>query len=149
VVTLGATQLLFREQDGGAEIEVWHPVGNATIAPLLQEQLPGEEVAAGVREIIAAGDDPSATNDTSPLVGARRMRPAKALGTLAAVVGVLLVGTLFALVPVQLQVTPQAASVTLPGSLHLRFGDRVYLFPGQHVIAASHAGRQVSACHGA
>jgi formylglycine-generating enzyme required for sulfatase activity len=140
VVTLGATQLLFREQDGGAEIEVWHPVGNATIAPLLQEQLPGEEVAAGVREIIAAGDDPSATNDTSPLVGARRMRPAKALGTLAAVVGVLLVGTLFALVPVQLQVTPQAASVTLPGSLHLRFGDRVYLFPGQHVIAASHAG---------
>jgi formylglycine-generating enzyme required for sulfatase activity len=140
VVTLGATQILFRELDGGAEMEVWHPVGNATIAPLLQEQLPGEEVAAGVREIIAAGDDPTATNDTAPLVGVRRMRPARVLGILAATVGVLLVGTLFALVPVQLQVTPQAATVTVPDSLHLHFGDRVYLFPGRHVIAASHVG---------
>ena len=140
VITLGATQILFHEQQGGADVEVWHPVGNSTIAPLLPEQLPGEEVSAGVREIIAAGDDPTASNDTAPLLTARRARPMRALGILAAVVAALLIATLFAFVPVQLQVTPQSATVTVPGSLHLHMGDRLFLLPGQHEVAATQAG---------
>ncbi len=64
----------------------------------------------------------------------------RVLGILAAVVGMLLIAMLFAFVPVQLQVTPQSATVTVPGSLHLHFGDRLFLLPGQHVVAASHAG---------
>jgi formylglycine-generating enzyme required for sulfatase activity len=140
VIALGAVQMLFHEQDGGADLEVWHPVGNSTIAPLMQEQLPGEEIAAGVREIIAAGDDPTASNATAPLIASRRARPARVLGILAAVVGALLIATLFAFVPVQLQVTPQSASVTTPGSLHLHMGDRMFLLPGQHDFVATHAG---------
>jgi formylglycine-generating enzyme required for sulfatase activity len=140
VVMLGTVQILFHEQAGGAEVEVWHLAGNSTIAPLVQEHLPGEEVAAGVREIIAAGDDPTASNDTAPLVAASRARPARVIGILAAALGLVLVATLFALVPVQLQVTPQSADVTVPGSLHLHMGDRLFLFPGRHVIAASHEG---------
>jgi formylglycine-generating enzyme required for sulfatase activity len=139
VVTLGAVQMLFREQQGSADIEVWHPVGNSTIAPLLQEQLPGEEISAGVREIIAAGDDPTASNDTAPLL-ASRARPARVLGLFAAIIGLLLIVALFAFVPIELQVTPQSATVTVPGSLHLHAGDRMFLLPGRHVIAASHQG---------
>ncbi len=139
MITLGAAQILFHEQAAGAQLEVWHAVGNATIAPLLQEQLPGEEVAAGVREIIAAGDDPSAANATAPLVRSR-VRPVRMLGFAAAAVGLLLIATLFAFVPVQLQVTPQSATVTVPGSLHLLLGQRLFLLPGHHVIAATHVG---------
>ena len=140
VITLGATQVLFHEQQGSADLEVWHPVGNSTIAPLLEEQLPGAEVTAGVREIIAAGDDPTANNDTAPLITARRARPRRVLAIIAAIVGVLLIAMLFAFVPVQLQVTPPSAIVTVPGSLHLHMGERLFLLPGQHVVAASHAG---------
>jgi formylglycine-generating enzyme required for sulfatase activity len=41
---------------------------------------------------------------------------------------------------VQLQVTPASSTVTVPGSLHLHVGDRLFLFPGRHVVAASHEG---------
>ena len=140
VVTLGEAQLRFHELEGSVDLEVWHPEGNSTIAPLMQEQLPGEEVAAGVREIIAAGDDPSAANATAPLVAARRARPGRVLGILAAAAGLLVVAALFAFVPMQLQVTPQSATVTVPGSLHLLIGERLFLLPGRHVITASHEG---------
>lgn len=140
VIALGAAQITFQLQRGDARLEVWHAIGNATIAPLLQEQLPGEEVTAGVREIIAAGDDPSGANATAPLVAARRGRSARILGVLAAVLGVGLLATLFAFVSVGLQVTPDSATVKVPGSVHLRAGDRLFLLPGRHVVTASHAG---------
>jgi formylglycine-generating enzyme required for sulfatase activity len=140
VIALGDAQLVFHLQDGAARLEVWHAAGNATIAPLVVEHLPGEEIAAGVREIIAAGDDPAASNATAPRASARRrFRPARLLGLAAAVLGIALLVSLFAFVPVSLKVTPEAADVTVPG-LHLRAGERLFLLPGRHVVAATRTG---------
>ena len=92
---------MFHLQDGIAHLEVWHATGNATIAPLVLDKLPGEEISAGVREIIAAGDDPSAANATAPLASARRsIRPMRLLVMLAAILAVAVLASMFALVPV-------------------------------------------------
>jgi len=140
VIALGEAQIVVHLQDGIAHLEVWHATGNATIAPLVLDKLPGEEISAGVREIIAAGDDPSAANATAPLASARRsIRPMRLLVMLAAILAVAVLASMFALVPVSLQVSPKSAAVTVPG-LHLRAGERLFLLPGRHVVAASLAG---------
>lgn len=127
VLAVGAAQLVVwpsREL-----IDVAHLAGNATVAPLQREVLPGEAVSAGVREIFASGAAADAAV-AAPAAPRRALRLGVAVAVLLAV---LVGGLLFALVPVPLQVTPTDARIGA-GALHWQAGERLFLLPGQHEI---------------
>ncbi len=136
VIGLGSAQVIVQPARG--EIEVHHLAGNATVAPLRQEGLPGEEIVAGVREIFAAGSTASAAMSIAPR--AARRRGARWLVVAAVVVVLALAALLFALVPVPLQLQPAGSSVNASGFFDWHAGDRIFVLPGRRTLTFSHAG---------
>jgi formylglycine-generating enzyme required for sulfatase activity len=138
VIRAGDAQLVVHP--AAARIEVAHLAGNATVAPVQRHALPGEEVEAGVHEIIAAGGDAAAMNATSPLPsrGGSWLRRTVIAASVLLVVAVAWI--LFSLVPVAVQLTPSAATASVPGLLDWHAGDRVFLMPGQRTVTFSHPG---------
>ena len=133
VIGLGAAQIIV--QPARMEIEVNHLAGNATVAPLRQESLPGDAVVAGVSEIFAAGAAaPAAALPSGARHGGRWF--------MAAAIAVLLAGgaLLFALVPVPLQLRPEGTLVQVDGLLNWHAGDRLFVLPGRRALTFSHAG---------
>jgi formylglycine-generating enzyme required for sulfatase activity len=136
VLTVGDAQVTVHP--AGARIEVAHLAGNATVAPLRETVLPGDEVEAGVREIFAARQPapapargPKSTSRKGAWIGA------------AAISGVLLLavaGLLFALVPVPVQLVPEAARVEASGLIGWRSGARIFMLPGRRTLTVSHPG---------
>lgn len=134
VISLGSAQIIV--QPGAGRIEVLHLAGNDTVAPLRHEVLPGDEVEAGVREVLAST---APTGSASALAPARRRARTLAWGAAAAVlVGV--VGLLLAMVPVPLQLTPEGARVEATGLLDWHGGNRIFLLPGRRTLTISHEG---------
>jgi len=135
VIAIGDAQI--RVQPARGELDVQHLAGNATVAPLRREELPGDAVVAGVREIFAAdsaaGVVPQARG-TAPRPGVRWLVVSAAAVLLA------VAALLFALVPVPLQLQPAEATASGGGILHWHAGDRIFLLPGQHALTFSHPG---------
>ena len=143
VLQVGDAQLVF--EAAGPALHVTHLAGNATVAPLLREVLPGEAVAAGAAEITAAEAvaEQSAARQSAPRVRSRRWLIAAVPGAMV----LLALLMLFRLVTVPMQLTPAAARVEVPGWFNFRSGDRLYLLPGRHALqvsAAGHASRTLS-----
>lgn len=135
VITLGDAQVTMHPHRG--ELQVAHLAGNATVAPLRETVLPGDEVVAGVREIFAARQLPTAAPP------ARKVATRTGVWIGAGLVGALLLGIaglLFALVPVPVQLSPEAARVEASGVLGWRSGARVFLLPGRRTLDISHPG---------
>jgi formylglycine-generating enzyme required for sulfatase activity len=133
VITLGDAQVIVHPAAG--RLEVLHLAGNATVAPLRQELLPGDEVEAGVREVFAA----DAPKVAAPVVRKSRGLRYAVLGIAAALV-LVVVGVMLALVPVPVKVLPDGASMSAPDLVHWRSGDRIFLLPGQRQVEISHPG---------
>src|SRR5262245_58232887 len=133
VIGLGAAQIIV--YPARAEIEVRHLAGNATVAPLEQESLPGDEVVAGVREIFAASGVAGAA--VAPQVRSPRRGGARWL--LAAAAAVLLAGAalLFALVPVPVQIQPAGTTVSVSGPFDWPAGDKIFMLPGRRALTFS------------
>ncbi len=134
VIGIGQAQVIVQPARG--EIEVRHLAGNATVAPLRQDSLPGDEIVAGVREIFAAGSvaDAVATSRATGKRGARWL--------LLAALAVLLVvgGLLLMLVPVPLQLQPATTRVVATGAFNWHAGDRIFMLPGERRLAFSAPG---------
>ena len=137
VLQVGDAQLVFAAD--GPALRVIHLAGNATIAPLHQEVLPGEAVSAGAAEITAAVEavaDRSAAAARAPRARGRIAWIIAPLGVLALVALLML----FRLVTVPVQVSPAAARIEVLGWFNWRSGERLYLMPGSHRLHASAAG---------
>ena len=137
VVQVGNAQLVF--EAAGPALRVIHLAGNATVAPLHQDVLPGEAVSAGAAEITAAVEavaDRSAAAARAPRARGRMAWIVAPLGVLALVALLML----FRLVTVPVQVSPAAARIEVPGWFNWRSGERLYLMPGSHRLHASAAG---------
>ena len=140
VIGTGGAHLVFALGQDEARLAVLPLRGNETIAPLEITALPGEEVAAGTREIEVAGTPSAAGQTQQSAVRAPRLSWRGALLIAASLVVVGIVIALLSIVPVPLQVTPVDASIVAPRSLHLRVGERLLLFPGERTIEVSRAG---------
>jgi len=141
VLQLGDAQLVFSAAPPA--LDVLHLAGNATVAPLQQQALPGEAVTAGAAEIRVASSTSDALEEAARTDG--RARGWRRLPWWVAVPAVLLAAALFvlfSLVNVPLRVAPQAASVEVPGWFSWRSGERLYLMPGQHRVTVSAPGHE-------
>ena len=141
VLQLGDAQVLFSAAPPA--LDVLHLAGNATVAPLQEQALPGEVVAAGAAEIHVATSTSDAVEHgvrTGSTVRGWRGLPL----WLAAPVALLVAGlfVLFRLVNVPLQVAPAAARVEVPGWFSWRSSERLYLMPGAHRITVSAPGHE-------
>lgn len=120
-------------------IHVHHPAGNDTVAPLVQDSLPGSEVIAGVREIFAPQAAAAAASAAAPPRAARAQR-----GRWPAVVAIALLlaagALLFALVPVPLQLQPAGTEVRASGFFQWQAGERLFVLPGRRVLTFTHPG---------
>ncbi len=134
VLTVGEAQVVVHPADD--LLEVVHLAGNATVAPLREVALPGDEVEAGVQEIIAArpapGADPAVTR-TGPRKGMWL-----AAGIAAAMV-LAVAALMFLLVGVPVQVAPEGAAIR-PDGFGWHSGARVFLPPGRRTLTISHPG---------
>jgi formylglycine-generating enzyme required for sulfatase activity len=132
VIALGAAQVIAYPARG--EMEVRHLAGNATVAPLQQEALPGDEVVAGVRDVFAAGSAagaPATRQVAAARHGGRWLLVAMASVVLAAA------ALLFALVPIPLQLQPTGATVRVGGPFDWHAGDRLFVLPGRRALTFS------------
>ncbi len=134
VLALGEAQLVAWP---GERIEILHLAGNATVAPLRQVALPGDEVVAGVREIFASDAAESSAATATP--HAMRRNHWLALGT-AGVLVLAVAAVLFTMVPVPLQLQPEGTSAQASGFIHWQAGDRVFALPGRRVLTFTHPG---------
>lgn len=134
VIALGDAQLVAWP---GERIEILHLVGNATVAPLRQVALPGDEVVAGVREIFA--NDAAESGAAVASLSASRRNRWLVLGT-AGVLVLAMATVLFAMVPVPLQLQPEGTSAQASGFIHWQAGDRVFALPGRRVLTFTHPG---------
>jgi formylglycine-generating enzyme required for sulfatase activity len=134
VLGLPAAQLVVHPSQ--AIIDVVHLAGNATVAPLQRDALPGEAVAAGVREIVASG----ATRDAAAPAASRLPRALRWGLVAAGLAGLLIAGLLFALVPVPLQLAPAGTRTAATGLIHWQSDGRISLLPGRRELLFSHAG---------
>jgi formylglycine-generating enzyme required for sulfatase activity len=135
VIGFGTAQVEVHPAQG--VIRVHHPAGNATVAPLVQDALPGSEVVAGVREIFAPGAATAAAAATPRVPRARRRRwPAVLAIALLLAAGALLL----ALVPVPVRLQPEAAQADASGIIHWHAGERLFLLPGARVVTFTHPG---------
>lgn len=137
VIRLG--DALLTVHPAAARIDIHHLAGNATVAPVQRQVLPGEEVVAGVREIVAAGGEAAAADAASMRPARRRAAAARWL-VLPVLLLVAIGGLLFMLVPVAVQLTPAATTVKAQGWLSWRAGDRVFVLPGRRTLDFSHPG---------
>jgi formylglycine-generating enzyme required for sulfatase activity len=136
VLQVGAAQMVF---EAGPALRITHLAGNATVAPLQQDVLPGEAVSAGAAQIIAAVEsvaERSALPARVPHTRSRAMWLAVPLGTVALVALLML----FRLETIAVQVSPASARVEVPGWFNWRSGERLYLMPGAHRLHATAAG---------
>jgi formylglycine-generating enzyme required for sulfatase activity len=133
VLALGEAQLVAWPGD---RLEILHLAGNATVAPLRQVTLPGDEVVAGVREIFASDGVESAVAATAPAMRRHRWLVLGTAGALVLAVAALL----FAMVPVPLQLQPEGTSAQASGFIHWQAGDRVFALPGRRVLTFTHPG---------
>jgi formylglycine-generating enzyme required for sulfatase activity len=136
VLQVGAAQMVF---EAGPTLRVTHLAGNATVAPLQQDVLPGEAVSAGAAQIIAAVEsvaERSAISAHAPHSRSRAWWLAVPLGTVALVALLMM----FRLETVAVQVSPASARVEVPGWFNWRSGERLYLMPGAHRLHATAAG---------
>jgi formylglycine-generating enzyme required for sulfatase activity len=136
VLTVGNAQVTVHP--AAARIEVVHLTGNATVAPLRETVLPGDEVVAGVREIFAARQ-PATAAPRSPKTASRKGLWIGAAAVTAALL-LAVTGLLFALVPVPVQLVPEAATVDASGLIGWRSGTRVFMLPGRRTLRISHPG---------
>lgn len=138
VIRAGDALLVVRPDAG--RIDVSHLAGNATVAPVLQHVLPGEEVVASVREIIAAGSD--AARPASALRAPARRASVTGRLVLVAIIGIAIAAAwLFMnLVPVAVNVTPAATQISVKGSLNWQSGGRIFLMKGPRELEFSHPG---------
>jgi formylglycine-generating enzyme required for sulfatase activity len=137
VLQVGEAQLVFEAT--GPALRVTHLVGNATLAPLQQDVLPGEAVSAGAAEITAAVG--AVADQSAALARAPRGRSrAWWIGAPAGVLTLIVLLMLFRLVTVPVQVSPAQTRVEVPGWFNWRSGERLYLMPGSHRLHASAAG---------
>lgn len=134
VLSIGEAQVVVHPDDD--LLEVVHLAGNATVAPLREVALPGDEVQAGVQEIIAA----------RPVAGAAPVgaRPASRKGMwlaagIAAAMVLVVAGLLLMLVGVPVQVAPEGAAIR-PDGFGWHSGARVFLPPGRRTLTISHPG---------
>ncbi len=134
VIGIGASQVVVHP--GRGAIEVRHLAGNATIAPLQQQVLPGNEVVAGVREIFAA-DSPGET-----AVSAARAPARRGLYWLVPALLLLLAGAavLFSLVSVPLQLQPEGTTVQASGPFHWQASEHLFVLPGERELTFTHPG---------
>jgi formylglycine-generating enzyme required for sulfatase activity len=134
VIGFGSTQVEVHPSRGA--IHVHHPAGNATVAPLLHDALPGSEVVAGVREIFA----PGAATAAAATPRAARIRRRRWPAVLA--IAMLLAGgaLLLALVPVPLQLQPAGTVVDATGIFHWHAGERLFVLPGRRALTFAHPG---------
>jgi formylglycine-generating enzyme required for sulfatase activity len=139
VIGVGSAQIIVQPSAG--HIQVSHLLGNATVAPVVSNVLPGEAVDSGVREIFAARAADALGAAGAEVRHTRRMSP---LLLVSAAVGVAVIGValwlLFRQVPVALSVTPLAARVETAGLLEWRIGERVLLAPGHRTLTISSPG---------
>ena len=139
VIGIGAAQIVVHPAH--RDIEVHHLSGNATIAPLHQQALPGDEVVAGVREIFAADSADAAAAAAGDAAGrvpaARRMRYWMAAAMLVLLAGA---AVLFALVSVPLQLQPEGTRIAVSGPFDWQAGDRVFVLPGRRELTFSYPG---------
>jgi formylglycine-generating enzyme required for sulfatase activity len=134
VLSVGEAQLIVHPAQG--RIQVAHLAGNATVAPLRQGELAGEEFEAGVREVFAA----RAPHEDTPAAPARPRTLRNAAIAVAALLVLAIVGVLVALVPVPIQASPEGARIGSPALLHWRSADRIFLLPGRRQVEISHPG---------
>jgi formylglycine-generating enzyme required for sulfatase activity len=136
VLQVGEAQLVFAAT--GPALNVTHLAGNATVAPLQQEVLPGEAVSAGAAEIHAV----EAVADRSAAVVHAPRRHSRLWWIAAPLGAVLLAGLLmlFRLVTVPVDISPASASVEVPGWFNWKSGERLFLMPGSHSVHASASG---------
>jgi formylglycine-generating enzyme required for sulfatase activity len=134
VLSLGSAQVILHP--GRGRIDVVHLAGNATVAPLRQGELPGDEVQAGVREVFAA----RAPEAPAHAAAARPRALRNAAIAIAAALVLAIVGVLVALVPVPIEVLPEGARVESPSLVHWRSAGRIFLLPGQRQVEVSHPG---------
>jgi formylglycine-generating enzyme required for sulfatase activity len=135
VIALGDAHI--RVQPARGELHVQHLAGNATVAPLRREDLPGDVVVAGVREIFAAGSAAEAVVQSREAVARRGVRW---LVMAAAAVLLAVAALLFSLVPVPLQLQPAEAAATAGGIVHWHSGNRIFLLPGEQALTFSYPG---------
>ncbi|MEJ0099671.1 MAG: SUMF1/EgtB/PvdO family nonheme iron enzyme [Pseudomonadota bacterium] len=135
VIGIGHAQVIVQPARG--EIEVRHLAGNATVAPLRQDSLPGDEIIAGVREIFAtgSGSDAMATSRAAAATRGTRWLVLATLAVLLAIGALLLV-----LVPVPLQLQPATMAVQASSAINWHAGDRIFVLPGERTLTFSAAG---------
>ncbi|MET0280950.1 MAG: SUMF1/EgtB/PvdO family nonheme iron enzyme [Steroidobacteraceae bacterium] len=133
VIGTGHAQLIVHPDAG--LIEVAHLAGNATVAPLRRDALPGEEVLAGVREIFATGVPAGGV----PAGNLPRRRPRPWLVAAAAAL-LLPAALMIALVPVPLRLHPAGTQVHGGSWLEWQVGERLFVLPGRRVLTFTHAG---------
>ncbi|HXC60089.1 MAG TPA: SUMF1/EgtB/PvdO family nonheme iron enzyme [Steroidobacteraceae bacterium] len=141
VLQAGAAQLIFAA--GVPALDVLHLAGNATVAPLQDERLPGEAINPGAAEIHVAGEI-----DPAPAAALRRRSRRAVTWWIALPLALLVTAAvvLFRLVNVPLEISPGTAVVQVPGWFNWRSGDRLFLLPGNHqlhVQAQGYAARNV------
>ncbi|MDQ2642047.1 MAG: SUMF1/EgtB/PvdO family nonheme iron enzyme [Pseudomonadota bacterium] len=136
VLTVGEAQVTVHPDAG--LVDVVHLAGNATVAPLREAVLPGDEVEAGVREIIAAQPESGAA--VRGTQRASRKAVWLAAGIAAALV-VVVAGLLLRLVGVPVQVVPEGAAIR-PSGIGWHSGARVFMPPGRRTLTISHPGYQ-------
>jgi formylglycine-generating enzyme required for sulfatase activity len=140
VIGIGAAQVVVHPERG--EIQVHHLAGNDTIAPLHRQALPGDEVVAGVREIVAADSAEAAGVEMADPAARRGSAAGRGRYWLVAAMLVLLAGAgvLFALVAVPLQLEPEGTTIEASGPLDWQAGDRLFLLPGLRELTFTHPG---------
>ncbi|HMA12871.1 MAG TPA: SUMF1/EgtB/PvdO family nonheme iron enzyme [Steroidobacteraceae bacterium] len=136
VLQVGDAQLVF--DAAGPALQVAHLAGNATVAPLQQDVLPGEAVSAGAAEITAAVE--SGAQRSAAARAARRRSSAWLVAVPLGAVALAALVMLFRLVTVPVQVTPASARIEVPGWFNWRSGESLYLLPGVHRVHAAATG---------
>jgi len=139
VMQVGAAQIVFSA--AGPALDVLHLSGNATVAPLQEEGLPGELVNPGIVEIRVAGEEAPVAAPIARRGVGRMLWWAVPAALLAAAILML-----FRMVTVPLMLSPATAQVQVPGWFNWRSGDRLFLMAGHHqlqVRAEGYAARRI------
>ncbi|HEY8508432.1 MAG TPA: PEGA domain-containing protein, partial [Steroidobacteraceae bacterium] len=148
VLTVGEAQIVTTDLTRTLlKVEVKHLVGNATIAPVGlvtsigadagDEEIEIRIVPPALSPRVSAAEPAAAPR--APL--AARIRPWWPVAGISAVALALFLFLLFAFEPVPLEVTPEDATISTPGTwLSTRYNDRLYLLPGEHVVRAEREG---------
>ncbi|MGC4029439.1 MAG: SUMF1/EgtB/PvdO family nonheme iron enzyme [Steroidobacteraceae bacterium] len=137
VIEIGGAQLVLRTEAPAPRLEIYPLRGNETIAPLETVPLPGEEIAAGTREIRVAEETSAIAAGPAAATGASM---ARRLGLVALLMAaVLAVIGVSRIVPLRLDITPQDAKVGIDG-WHWLWGRQLLAVRGSHVLEVASPG---------